>query len=199
MVKKVHYTWKDIEHMNQVIINLMYADNWRPDYIVGITRGGLVPASMMSNATGIKCHTLDVRFRDTDEDDSGPESNCWMAEDAFGYEEHKLRDYQTDIQASANEEIVEIPFMGKNILVLDDINDSGKTFEWIKQDWMSGCLPNDPHWDNVWHNNVRFATLIDNMGSSFQEVDYTALEIDKRDDPSWIVFPWEGERDYGNF
>ena len=60
MVKKVHYTWKDIEHMNQVIINLMYADNWRPDYIVGITRGGLVPASMMSNATGIKCHTLDV-------------------------------------------------------------------------------------------------------------------------------------------
>ena len=44
MVDKVHYTWKDIEHMIQNITNLMYADNWRPDYIVGLTRGGLVPA-----------------------------------------------------------------------------------------------------------------------------------------------------------
>ena len=67
MVKKIHYTWKDVEHMVMSINNLMYTDNWRPDYIVGLTRVGLVPAVIMSNMTGILCHTLDVRFRDTDE------------------------------------------------------------------------------------------------------------------------------------
>ena len=84
MVKKIHYTWKDVEHMIVTLNNLMFADNWRPDYIVGLTRGGLVPATIMSNTTGITCHTLDVRFRDTDENYVGPESNTWMATDAYG-------------------------------------------------------------------------------------------------------------------
>ena len=43
MVAKVRYTWKDIEHMIQSI-NLMYADSGGPDYVVGLTRGGLVPS-----------------------------------------------------------------------------------------------------------------------------------------------------------
>ena len=25
------------------VINQMFADNWKPDYIVGVTRGGLTP------------------------------------------------------------------------------------------------------------------------------------------------------------
>lgn len=171
MVKKVHYTWKDIEHMIVTINNLMFADEWRPDYIVGLTRGGLVPAVIMSNSTGIPMHALDVRFRDTD-GLVGPESNTWMAEDAYE---------------------------GKNILILDDINDSGNTLNWIRQDWMSSCFPNDTRWATIWGENVRVATLMDNAASEFEWVDYTALEIDKRENPTWIVFPWEGERDYGNF
>lgn len=167
MTKKVHYTWKDIEHMIMVLNNLMYADNWRPDYIVGLTRGGLVPASMLSNATDILLHTLDTRH-------PSPESNLWMAEDACGYECEK-----------------------KNILVIDDINHSGKGFEWIKADWESGCLPDDEHWNNVWGENVRFATLVDNAASSFKDVDYTAIELNKTEEDVWVVFPWEGERRYG--
>ena len=33
-----------------------------PDYVALLTRGGLVPAVMLLNMTGIKMHTLDVRF-----------------------------------------------------------------------------------------------------------------------------------------
>jgi hypoxanthine phosphoribosyltransferase len=159
MIDKVYYTWKDIEHMIVTINNLMFADNWRPDYIVGMTRGGLVPAVMMSNSTGIKMYALDVRFRDVTKDNN-PESNKKMAADAYA---------------------------GKNILILDDINDSGRTFQWIKDDW------------NIkWGTNVRTAALVDNGSSNFGEVDYTALEINKMEKDVWVVFPWEGERDYGN-
>ena len=161
------------------INNLMFADNWRPDYIVGMTRGGLVPAVMMSNMTGITMHALDVRFRDTDQSYIGPESNAWMAEQAFGMPE------------------ADSGGAGKNILILDDINDSGKTFQWIKDDWPSGCFAGHYHWDNVWGNNVRFASLIDNASSNFGDCDYTAMEINKMEEDVWIVFPWEGERNYG--
>ena len=34
----------------------------------------------------------------------------------------------------------------KNILIVDDINDTGATFNWIKEDWPSGCLPMDTRW-----------------------------------------------------
>ena len=55
--------------------------DWRPDYIVGLTRGGLIPAVWLSEYLDIPMHTLEVKLRDH----SNTESNLWMAEDAFGY------------------------------------------------------------------------------------------------------------------
>ena len=136
MVAKVHYTWKDIEHMIQSINNLMYADQWRPDYVVGLTRGGLVPAVMLSNMTGIKMHTLDVRFRDGDTQ----ESNAWMAEDAFGMPE------------------ADSGGAGKNILILDDINDTGETFNYIKNNFGG-------------EDKIRTASIIHNPPSNFKDLE----------------------------
>ena len=179
--KRVHYTWKDVEHMIHVINNLMATDGWRPDYIVGLTRGGLVPAVMLSNITGIKLHTLNARYDDQD----GGESNLWMAEDAYGFN----HDY--------DDNYYHCPTTAKKILIVDDINNNGKTFEWLQSDWRSGCCPDSPIWDKVFGDNVRVATLVDNMGSEYEDVDYAAIEIDKREENIWTVFPWEGERNYG--
>jgi len=166
MIKKHYYSWADIERMCVSIVNQMYTDNWRPDYIVGLTRGGNVPATIISNMTGIRCEALKVSLRD---DTSESESNCWMAEDAFGYNKEPM-----------------------NILIVDDINDTGATFNWIMKDWQAGCLPNDDKWQNVWNNNVRFATLTDNLASEFTEhCAYTCHEINKADEDVWLVYPWE--------
>jgi hypoxanthine phosphoribosyltransferase len=155
------------------IIREITHDNWRPDYIVGLTRGGLVPATMLSHYLEVPMHTLNVSFRDAE---IGPESNLWMAEDAFGYTVH-------DPMASGDGR--------KKILIVDDINDSGATLDWIKHDSQSSCLPSDPKWNTIWHNNVRFAVLVNNVTSGFKDVDYVGTDINKLETPAWVVFPWE--------
>jgi hypoxanthine phosphoribosyltransferase len=181
MIHKHYYNWYDIERMCIDIVNQMYKDNWRPDYIVGITRGGNIPATIISNITGIRCEALKVSLRDSK---GQSESNCWMAEDAFGY---VLEADRSNIWGEAKSDVLQ----KMNILIVDDINDSGKTFDWIVKDWQAGCMPDDPAWNNVWTHNVRFATLTENLSSNFEHVAYYAHEVNKAEEDVWLVYPWE--------
>ena len=174
-MKKVYVSWQDVQRQVQEIVRQMHLDGWMPEYIVGITRGGLTPANLLSQYLDIPMHTLHVRLRDGD--DSGCESNLWMSEDAFGHEVY-------DPMCSSDGR--------KNILIVDDINDSGATINWIRQDWQQSCFPNNERWAEIWGHNVRIATLYDNETSSAEiYVNYTAETINKHNDPQWIVFPWE--------
>lgn len=165
MPNKSYYTHDNIKGLTQTILHQLARDNWRPDYVVGLTRGGLLPAVYISQYLDIPMHTLEVKLRDH----ANTESNLWMAEDAFGYKQEP-----------------------KNILIVDDINDTGATLDWIIEDWQRSCLPNDPKWTNIWGHNVRFAVLIDNLSSKFSRtVDYHGEEINKAERDVWIVFPYE--------
>jgi len=173
MIKKHYYSWTDVERMCVSIVTQMYKDNWKPDYIVGITRGGNVPATIISNMTGIRCESFKVSLRDGESGKTG-DSMLWMSEDAFGYETEP-----------------------KKILIVDDINDTGATFNWITKDWQASCLPDDPKWNRVWGNNVKFATLTDNLASeSINPIAYTCHEINKAEEDVWLVYPWENVAEY---
>jgi xanthine phosphoribosyltransferase len=174
MSRQVFYKESTVKGWVHEIIRSMAADNWKPDYVVGLTRGGLVPANMISQYLDVPMETLKVSLRDSN---TPPESNCWMAEDAFGY--------------VPNGETKSSESWRKNILIVDDINDSGATLNWIKQDWQSSCLPDHAAWTTVWGNNVRTAVLIHNEASDFKDPDYTGLNINKHEEPIWCVFPWE--------
>ncbi len=160
------------------ILRQLALDNWTPSYIVGLSRGGLIPGVKISHYLKAPFYSLQVSLRDGGE----TETNCAMAEDAIGYvryEDRKLTKSRWDIK------------MRKNILIVDDINDSGATFNWIKEDWKSTCLPNEADaWNSIWNKNVRFAALINNEASDFA-VDYSAININKIENDQWIEFPWE--------
>lgn len=171
MTKKIHISYDQLKgHVNE-IIRQINSDGWTPDYVVGITRGGLLPAVLISQYMDLPMHTIKVSLRDGMEEDC--DHNCWMAEDAFGY------------KSGASD-----PDARLNILLVDDINDSGATIAWIKNDWASGCLPADPAWNEIWGQNVRFATVVNNLASD-EIVSYSSMEVNKAEDPCWIVFPVE--------
>ena len=164
-MKKLYLTDEDIKQQTRIVIKQLVRDNFIPDYVVGLTRGGLVPALYISHYFKIPMHTLKVSLRDNPD----TESNGWMAEDAYGFSEEP-----------------------KNILIVDDINDSGATMNWIMEDWSSSCISSDPKWDQVWGSNVRFATLYDNLSSKCKvKMSYSAVEINKAEEDVWVAFPWE--------
>jgi hypoxanthine phosphoribosyltransferase len=167
-MKKIYYTWQQVEGACLEIARQLQQDKWVPDYIVGITRGGAIPAVLLSQFLDVPMNALKVSLRDL----SDTESNTWMAEDAYGY------------NGDVGKQVC------KNILVVDDINDTGSTIAWIKQDWQSSCLPNDARWNCVWGHNVRYATLTNNIASK-ETVDYSVWEVNKAEEDCWLVYPWE--------
>ena len=87
----------------QAVAAALEADGWRPDHIVGIGRGGLVPAAYLSHRTGISLLSVDYS--------SGVPS---FAEELM----EKLAVATRD---------------GRTILLVDDINDSGGTIEALRR------------------------------------------------------------------
>lgn len=161
MVQKRKVDWNEYQGLVAKLCRDITVSGWKPDYIIGITRGGLLPAKMISYYFDVPCETLKVSLRDH----YNIESNCWMGEDAF-------------------EE--------KNILIVDDINDTGATLNWIMEDWQAGCLPDHTRWNDTWNNNVKFAVLFDNLSSNCNvSMDFAGEEVNKAENNVWIDFPYE--------
>ena len=122
------YTLDIIQQMNQ--------DNWKPDVVLGFTRGGLIPAIFISQ---------------------------WYDIPMIAINKDKEFDDRLDYD---------------NVLVIDDINDTGTTLSEFKE--------------NVGPRlrNVKYATIVNNEASKF-DVDYCGYSYNKLEEPNWIVFPWE--------
>lgn len=137
MAKKIYISDEEVRWYVLELIRKFTINNVQFDYVVGLSRGGLIPAVLLS-------HFFDKPF----------------------YALNKP--YDTNIPSTGT------------VLVVDDINDTGKTFARVDEI----LLDKYPDLIKV------YASLIENTASPFA-VDYCAKEINKEEDPSWIVFPWE--------
>ena len=182
-MKKIFVTWHDVQRQTQEILRQMQKEAWKPDYIVGITRGGLTASNLLSQYLDVTMYTLDVRLRDGEHVPC--ETNTKLAEIAFEMNDGRSTGARWDVGQR------------KKVLIVDDINDSGATINWIKKDWEKTINTKvgdnvDYVWKSVWNETTKFAVLFNNTASGSDiDVNYAAEEINKIDDPSWIVFPWE--------
>lgn len=126
-------------------------DEWKPDFVVGIGRGGLVPAVYMSQMMSIPMLSIDQSAK---------------------------------VPGFADELLVKLATMtkaGQRILIIDDINDSGRTIAGLRRLLRAHETVED---------HLRFAVMINNTVSQ-ETVDYAVQIIDRTDDKRWFVFPWE--------
>jgi len=105
---KIYLSWQDIENQLDRISNKLITDNFIPDYIIAISRGGLVPGVILS-------HRLLVIRQN------------FLTWNIYSY---TTENKQEIIKADTfnNFSLVE----NKKVLVVDDIIDSGKTIKYIK-------------------------------------------------------------------
>lgn len=146
---KVYIKWNDITTSMEFIYYQMRNDNWIPDIIIGIANGGVIPATLLSKRYKIPVKTISIQLRD------GHVENLQYLKELF----------QNDWQH-------------KNVLFVDDINDTGATFNHIIKELQN------------YDANIKSAVIHNNLSSSYS-VDYSAITLDKSIEDQWIVYPWE--------
>lgn len=118
------------------------------DYLVGVVRGGAIPAVYLSHRLGIPMRTV-----------------SWST-----FHNDQMRESAMDIA----DDIAD----GKNILIVDDILDSGRTMVELLEDW------GQPR------EKIGIAVLINNIRQPIQP-DYFGRSIDRDVDKEWVNFWWE--------
>ena len=90
----------------RALATVLGSDEWQPDFIVGVGRGGLVPAVFLSHATGIALLSVDHSSKVL----------------TFGDE--------LLIKLAAK------TLAGTRLLIVDDINDSGRTLAYLRHKFL---------------------------------------------------------------
>lgn len=102
----IDYSYNDFRDGIDSIVRQVKDSGYEPDYIVGVVRGGSIPAVYLSHQ--LKIPVVMVAWNTRDNTIFGNESNCWIPEDILN---------------------------GKKILVVDDIVDGGETIKELLADW----------------------------------------------------------------
>ena len=144
--KYMYLSWLDINQLVEKIINKLKQDNLLDtiDYIIAIAKGGCIPATILANIIDKPMYVVGVSSYK-------------------GQKRGKIKQYQSLPTAKV--------LNNKNVLVIDDIIDSGKTIEYINKNLKKRKV-----------NNVISACL---CCSNEHDIVY-GIKSNK-----WVVFPWE--------
>jgi len=141
-------SWEQIYELLLNLANRIRKANFRPDVIVGISRGGWPPARIMSDLL------------------ENPELANVKAEFYLGVAETKGEPMIT--------QPVSVSVMGKKVLVVDDVADTGKSLRLVRS-----------HLIERGATEVKIATIYYKPWSILTPDWY------EKETSSWVIFPWE--------
>lgn len=148
-IKKKYVSFTDLQSLMSILVREMHYDNYRPEVIIAPSRGGLPIGVMLSHYFEVPFVPLQWQTRDGNKTD------------------------HANLLAFVDE------YREKNILLVDDINDTGTTLKSIT--------------DTIFQDfvfDLKIATLFNKTTSEFEDVDFFAEELTPDYNP-WIVFPYE--------
>jgi xanthine phosphoribosyltransferase len=149
MNDELNLSWAEVEQAVSIIINRI--GNKKYDYVVGIANGGLIPATLI--AKKLKLKTMSV-----------------------GLESYDGKDLKNVTLWSEINKRWYIPQQHDLCLLVDDISDSGKSFNFVKNTYL---LNQDILCDT--------ASLVVKPKTTFMP-DYFAMNVHT---DTWVKFPWE--------
>ncbi len=141
-------SWEQIYEMLLNLADKIKKDGFKPDVLVGVCRGGWPPARVLSDLL------------------ENPQLANVKVEFYAGVAETKGEPVIT--------QPVSVSVMGKKVLVVDDVTDTGESLRLVKQ-----------HLDEMGATEVKVATIYYKPWSKLVP-DYYEKKTSK-----WIVFPWE--------
>lgn len=126
----IDYTFAEFRDGIQAITKQIQDSGFAPDYLVGIVRGGSVPAVYLSHK--LKIPVVMVAWNTRDNTEFGKESVTWIPEDLLA---------------------------GKRVIIVDDIVDGGQTIKELLEDWQKSVLDPVPQ-ENIrvaamWYNTAQ--------------------------------------------
>jgi hypoxanthine phosphoribosyltransferase len=134
----------------------MIRDNFLPHVVIGVARGGIIPAACLAHRMS---QDINVNV----------ESLTWQTRDGSNKDHNHLYN-------------LFYKYKHKQILIVDDIVDSGKTFKQLQTEIIKTKA-------NL--HEIKFASLIFNTSQKEFACDYYGRQIDRNTDTEWIKFWWE--------
>ncbi|MEM1557916.1 MAG: phosphoribosyltransferase [Thermoproteota archaeon] len=141
-------SWEHFYQLTLELVEKVLKSGYKPDVIIGVSRGGLVPLRIFSDEfENVEIGVIRVFF----------------------YEDVKKTGSEPKIIQDVNVDVV-----GKKVLVVDDVADTGKSLETVRK-----------HLQNKGALNVKIATVYYKPWSILKP-DYYVKKTEK-----WIIFPHE--------
>lgn len=151
--------WMEAEHLIDKVVKKIWIDGFAPDVIVGISRGGLIPARMIADRMALK-EVITIKMEH------------WGT--AVPLEEARItRGLHGDIDLK-----------GKNVLLVDDLTDTGESLQKAKK-----------HVESYQPAEVKTAVIEHKLCSKYLP-DYYARKLQGW---KWIIYPWDLHEDMIRF
>ena len=148
MVEKAFIDWAYVDNWVNKLAELIKETEIEYNYIVALGRGGLIPGAMLSYKLGIK-NLQNLGINTRQEDGKYLETVVYQR-----------------------------PAISGNVLVVDDINDSGKTFEAV-----DSLITKEYSVDQL-----TYCSIVRRDSSTFTKDTIQAVDTSIDD---WFVFPWD--------